>query len=312
VKISIIICTYTLERLNDLFELLESVKRQSYKDFDILIVVDGNRELYDLLSSRLNSWHADNIKVILNEVNKGLSYSRNRGINSASGDVIAFIDDDATADEHWLQNLASVYKDFDAVGVGGKVLPLWLNGASDYFPEELYWIVGATHSSFLETEKLSHVRNLFGGNMSFKRGIFKKVGLFNQDFGRKANFQIQAEETEFCMRLTTKLGKEVIYNPKAIVYHKVFPARTKMRFLIRRAFWQGYSKSLLSSMYKSDALSAESAYLRRAMVRIYGGSLRKFFKDPSKTLKQLFMFSIVLAAVAGGYLYFFLPIGRRS
>ena len=61
--------------------------------------------------------------MILNEKNLGLSESRNKGIKGAKGDIIAFFDDDAVADVDWLKELERMYMEYDAIAVGGKLLP---------------------------------------------------------------------------------------------------------------------------------------------------------------------------------------------
>jgi len=63
------------------------------------------------------------VKVILNEKNLGLSESRNKGTKEAKGDIIAFFDDDAVADEDWLKELGRMYKEYDAIAAGGELLP---------------------------------------------------------------------------------------------------------------------------------------------------------------------------------------------
>ncbi|MCD6456295.1 MAG: glycosyltransferase family 2 protein, partial [Methanophagales archaeon] len=100
---SIILCTHRSERYEDFVEAIDSLNAQSYENekLEIVVVVDGNRELYDrILKSGIEE--ADKVKgkvkVILNEENLGLSESRNKGIKEAKGDVIAFFDDDAVAD----------------------------------------------------------------------------------------------------------------------------------------------------------------------------------------------------------------------
>ena len=74
-------------------------------------VVDGNRELYDKIL-KIGIEEADKVKgevkVILNEENWDLSESRNKGIKEAKGDIIAFFDDDAVADEEWVRELVRI------------------------------------------------------------------------------------------------------------------------------------------------------------------------------------------------------------
>ncbi|MCD6456685.1 MAG: glycosyltransferase family 2 protein [Methanophagales archaeon] len=124
-KASIILCTHRSERYEDFVEAVDSLLSQSYNDLEIVVVVDGNRELYNrIVKSGIEE--ADKVKgkvkvkVILNEKNLGLSKSRNKGIKEAKGDVIAFFDDDAVADEDWLKELERMYREYDAIAAGGN------------------------------------------------------------------------------------------------------------------------------------------------------------------------------------------------
>ncbi|MEA2033250.1 MAG: glycosyltransferase family 2 protein [Euryarchaeota archaeon] len=125
-KASIIICTHRSDRYEDFVEAINSLKAQSYENekLEIVVVVDGNRELYErILKSGIEEVDKTEVKVILNEKNLGLSESRNKGIKEAKGDVIAFFDDDAVADENWLRELVRLYEEKDAIAAGGKLLP---------------------------------------------------------------------------------------------------------------------------------------------------------------------------------------------
>jgi len=78
-KASIILCTHRSERYEDFVEAINSLLSQSYNNLEIVVVVDGNSELYDrILKSGVEE--ADKakgkVKVILNEENMGLSESR--------------------------------------------------------------------------------------------------------------------------------------------------------------------------------------------------------------------------------------------
>ena len=289
-----------MERFSDLFEMLASLKRQSYKNLEILLIVDGS-ELYKKITNHLQVLDEINITCFLNEKNYGLAYSRNIGVKRACGDVIAFIDDDTLADINWAQEIIWTYEKFGPIGVGGKLLPLWIGVKPDYFPEELYWIVGATHKGFSETEETKETRNTFGANMSFRREVFEKIGLFNEGFGLNKTLQMQAEETEFSVRAARQLRRKILYNPNAVVYHKVSQGKTSLRYILNRAFWQGYSKHYLNSIYRSNTLSTESKYLNHLM-KFYLNSIKSFTLKPSKTLKQIFVVTAVIMVTGFGYI----------
>jgi glycosyltransferase involved in cell wall biosynthesis len=105
-KLSVIVCTHDRRRLDDLDDCIQSLLNQNYDDFEIIIVVDHNEELFRVVSAK----HVDvsNIKVLLNNACKGLSASLNIGISQSKGKIVCSIDDDAKADEDWLKQLVGV------------------------------------------------------------------------------------------------------------------------------------------------------------------------------------------------------------
>lgn len=250
-KVSVIVCTHNSKMEPHLLECIESLQNQVYPT-DIICIVDGDKEYYNSLRGKLNS----SVKLCLNEENKGLSYSRNRGVKESEQEIIAFIDDDAVADKYWTQELAKEYWD-GSISVGGKILPLWSDKKPVWFPEEFYWMIGATHKGFSESK--GEVRNTFGSNLSFKKDIFISLGGFREDYGMRAKGQLQGAETELCDRMGNKYGQGVMYNPNAVIYHKVFDNRLKLFFLLKRAYWQGYSKAIMG---KESKLKEERKFLR--------------------------------------------------
>ena len=212
-KASIIICTHRSERYEDFEEAINSLLSQSYNNLEIIVVVDGNKELYDKILKR--GIEVD--KIILNEKNLGLSESRNRGMKEAKEDVIAFFDDDAVADENWVREIARMYEEEDAIAAGGLLLPKWVTKKPKFLPEEYYWLIGATHKGF--PEEITEVRNTFGSNLSFKADVLRELDGFRSEMGVKGRGLLQGEETELCERMREKFGRGVVYNPDAIVYH---------------------------------------------------------------------------------------------
>ncbi len=289
--VSIIICTHRSERYGDFKEAINSLLSQSYNNLEIIVVVDGNKELYDkILKSGIKA-----NKITLNEKNLGLSESRNRGIKEAKGDIIAFFDDDAVADKNWIKELVKMYEEKEAIAAGGKLLPKWVSKKPRLLPEEYYWLIGATYKGF--PEEVTEVRNTFGSNLSFKADVLKALGGFRGEMGVKGKGLLQSEETELCERMKGKFGRGVVYNPDAVVYHKVFPDRLKMRFLLRRAFWQGYSKRVMKE--QGYSISEEEKFVKSLF-----GSIAGRVKAKSVVAFGQLIFLLVFTSTAGlGYIF---------
>lgn len=299
-KVSVVICTYTEEMYDHFQEAVESVLNQTYDDVELVLVSDGDEQLYE----RIQADYGDHPNVVThcNEENVGLSESRNNALEYVTGEVVAFLDDDAIADERWIEELVSVYERRDAIAVGGKMTPIWVAGKPRYLPEEFYWLVGVTHRGFAEPGE--EVRNTFGSNISFRTWVFEDLGGFESQVGRRDEKNLQAEEPEFGARMREAYGQGVVYNPSAMVGHKVFEFRTRKRWLLERAFWQGYSKRAMETIVSDEASAEESAFLGQLLFEFVPDRLRGLVTDPSTTKAiQLVSLFVLTATVGVGYCY---------
>lgn len=303
--VSVIVCTHSLGNYQNLIDAVDSLLNQTHKEIEIIIVVDGNQELYERIVKVYDA--QGNVKVMVTEESLGAFGAGNVGVKAAQGDVIAFLDDDAVGEKRWIENLVDTYEKSDAISVGGKVLPVWVSGKPDYFPEELYWLVGVTEDRILEREDVVEVRNTFGVNMSFKREVFDKIGLFNEKLGfaKRGTSYMQGAEPEFALRMKNRLGQGVIYNPEAIVYHKIPPSKAKPRILLRRSFYQGYSKALLKKLSLSpETLTTEKSYLKDLLFRYIPRRIKRVFSSNSiKEIKKLSLLAAAILSVGLGFVY---------
>lgn len=299
-KVSVVVCTYSEDMYEHFQEAVESILSQTYDDIELVLVSDGNDELYDRIETDYGDY--PEIKTHCNEENLGLSGSRNRALEYVTGDVVALIDDDAIADEQWVEELVSVYENSNAIAAGGKMTPRWVAGKPAFLPEEFYWLVGVTHRGFAEPGE--EVRNTFGSNISFRTWVLEELGGFETQVGRQGDQNLQAHETEFCARMREEYGQGVIYNPDAIVEHKVFGYRTDKQWLLERAFWQGYSKRAMETIVSEDASAEESAFLKQLVLEFVPSRLKSLVKTPKvNEAVQLVSLFILTGIVGVGYLY---------
>lgn len=297
--VSVVCCTYDETMYGAFQDAADSVLNQTYPDIELIIVVDGSNSVYKRAQKDYGS--KSEVAIHCNEQNQGLSASRNVGLEMASGEVVAFIDDDAVADEQWIENLVHVYENKDVVAVGGKMAPDWINNKPSYLPSEFYWIIGVTHRGF--PDQPQEVRNTNGSNISFYRYILEDLDGFDESLGRQGSGQIQAEETELCIRLRRETGYRVWYEPNAIVSHKVFNYRTKPAFVFRRAFWQGYSKSVIERKFEETG-NSERQFLSQLIKIFIPSRTSDLLHSPSiKEFIQLCMVFLLTITVGVGYIY---------
>lgn len=299
-KVSVVIATYAPERFDDFVEAVRSIQEQTYDRVELVLVIDGNDEVCDMATQTFSE--DTDLTIHCNETNEGLSYSRTKGVEEATGDVIAFLDDDAVADPDWIAELVRGYEETDAIAVGGPTVPEWMTERPPYLPEEYFWLIGANYEQRLEP--WTEVRNTNGSNMSFRSEVFAEIGGFDQQFGLTSDSQIQSEETEFAIRMQETFGKGVLYHPDAVVAHKIYAYRTDPWWLCNRAFWQGYSKRKLSDQTNENIDSAESDFLKLLVTDAVPSRIRGLQDDFAMSgIQQLVMVLLLTVCVGTGYLY---------
>jgi len=296
--ISVVISTYTIDRFKYVSNCIESLERQTLPPKEIILVLDPSRPLQKYYTSRITG----NVKVMIPE-RTGLSNARNVGVKGAISRIVAFIDDDAVAAEDWLQNLVKNYDNPKVLGVGGIIKPMWEDGSPSWFPEELYWIVGCSYRGLPESK--SYVRNPIGCNMSFRKDIFERVGCFKPDVGRVGKKLSAGEEVVLSTRILREIpGSKILYDPSAVVYHKVPKERVSLGYVLKRSFHQGIAISMFSSM---GILTTESSYLKYLLKTSIPSRLKHIYR--LKNLLQLLLLVTSMCAVLAG---FFIGSLRRS
>jgi hypothetical protein len=182
------------------------------------------------------------------------------------------------------------------------MVPAWVAGEPAFLPEEFYWLVGVTHRGFAEGP--GEVRNTNGSNISFRAETFEALGGFDTDVGgRKGDNHLQGGETELCARLRSEYGVGVQYDPEAVVAHKIFDYRTDPRWLVERAFWQGYSKRGMQK-FVPESTGEEGEFLADLLTEFVPARARDLVADPTSTkLLRLLMVFVLTGAVGAGYCY---------
>jgi hydroxymethylpyrimidine pyrophosphatase-like HAD family hydrolase/GT2 family glycosyltransferase/adenine/guanine phosphoribosyltransferase-like PRPP-binding protein len=266
--LTVIICAYTMDRWDDLNAAVDSVHAQTRLPEETILVVDHCPQLAERAARQLTG-----IRITASRGTPGLSGARNTGIAEAHGEIIAFLDDDATADPRWAEHLLAGYRDPNVIGVGGAIRPRWDRPRPAWFPTEFDWVVGCTYTGM--PAETGPVRNLLGANMSFRREILDGSGGFRTDLGRVGAKPLGCEETDLCIRASrSHPGGVLLYDPAASVSHHVPNQRATWTYFRARCYAEGQSKAAMTRRTgTARALSAERSYLTRTIPRALRAAL---------------------------------------
>ncbi|HEY3485548.1 MAG TPA: glycosyltransferase, partial [Ilumatobacteraceae bacterium] len=216
-RVSVVICTYN--RADGLRDTLRSLQLQRHGDFEV-VVVDGPST--DHTESVLSEF-GTTIKVVHNAA-ANLSISRNLGIRAASGELVAFIDDDALPEPSWLEQILPAFADDEVAGTGGIVLDhtgmrlQYRYSASNRFGESTY----ADDEPFdaFCTPGAFTFPYLQGTNAVFRRDALARIGVFDE------TFDFYLDETDVCCRLVDA-GFVLRQLADAPIHHKYLPSATR-------------------------------------------------------------------------------------
>ncbi|WP_320781368.1 glycosyltransferase family 2 protein [Streptomyces sp. CRN 30] len=269
--VSVVICVYTEDRWEDILAAVASVRAQVRPAREILLVVDHNPTLLDRLAKEYEEDGGDDgtgeVRVLANAGPRGLSAGRNTGIAASRGEIVAFLDDDAVAERDWLRYFASGYADPRVLAVGGRTVPVWESGRRPlWFPEEFDWVVGAAYKGLPPGR--ARVRNVLGGNASFRRTAFEVAGGFATGIGRDGGKRpLGGEETELCIRIgRARPDAVLLFDNRAVIHHRVPAARERFAYFRTRTYAEGLSKALVArSVGAGKGLESERRYTTRVL-----------------------------------------------
>ncbi len=268
---SIIICTYN--RSASLIDTLESLTHMAVPkgtDWEIL-VVDNNSS--DSTKGRVENFirkgHS-NVRYLF-EGTQGKAHALNRAISEATGEVLAFTDDDALVDGDWLSLIVETFDRYNPDCVGGKVVPLWLADRPVWLTDNLLNVLAMLdygdeiYELAWRTDQM-----LYGVNFAFKKEFFDNHGLFNTELCARGAGN---EDHELFQRLRQAHGR-AIYHPGIVVRHKVFPERMKKSYFRTWHFLVGRDRAKLRSDTRFKLLGIEGY-----MIRNFLGVAGKFFRS---------------------------------
>jgi len=215
-KISVVVCTFNGSRT--IRECLEGIGKLRYPNYETIVVDDGSTDGAGDIAAEYD------VRLVRTE-NQGLSAARNLGWQSATGEIVAYIDDDARPDPDWLTYLAAAFLKEDYAGVGGPNIPVPDDGDT---ANCIANSPGGPAHVLLSDCEAEHIP---GCNMAFRRNWLEAINGFDPQF-RQAG-----DDVDVCWR-TRERGGKLGFSPAAMVWHHY--RRTV------RAYWKqqmGYGKA---------------------------------------------------------------------
>jgi O-antigen biosynthesis protein len=215
-RISVVVCSYNGERT--IADCLDGLRELQYPDFEVIVVDDGSTDATAAIARQYGF-------APIMTAHRGLSHARNVGIEAATGEIVAFIDDDARPDRHWLTYLAVTFLRTDHVGVGGPNIAPPGDGV---IAEGVANAPGGPVHVLLSDQEAEH---LPGCNMAFRKANLQAIGGFD------LQFRTAGDDVDICWRLR-QAGGTLGFSPAALVWHH---RRDSVR-----AYWrqqQGYARA---------------------------------------------------------------------
>jgi glycosyltransferase involved in cell wall biosynthesis len=219
-KISVIVCTYNGARtIRDCFE---GLRRLDYPSFEVIVVNDGSTDATPDIAREYG------FRVISGR-NHGLSHARNVGLRAASGEIVAYIDDDAYPDPDWLRYLAVGFLGSAHAGIGGPNLPPPGDGL---VAESVANAPGGPIHVLLSDREAEHIP---GCNMAFRRKALLAIGGFDPQF------RTAGDDVDVCWQLREQ-GLTLGFHPGAVVWHH---RRNSVRTYLKQQMGYGRAEALL-------------------------------------------------------------------
>jgi glycosyltransferase involved in cell wall biosynthesis len=223
-KVSVIVCCYNAESTLD--ECLKSLSNLRYPSCEVIVIDDGSNDATYEIATRFN------IRCT-RVANGGLSAARNLGIEISTGEIVAFIDSDAYADQDWLYYLVSALEEHGAAAVGGPNLSPLSDGFIAQCVDES---PGNPTCVLVDNQAAEHIP---GCNMAFCKEIFKSVGVFD------AQHRAAGDDVDLCWRILVA-NRKIVYHPSALVWHH---RRPTIKAYLRQQRGYGFAEAHLQRRY---------------------------------------------------------------
>jgi GT2 family glycosyltransferase len=210
--ISVIIPNYNgLHHLQDCYD---SLKKQSYKDFEIFLVDNNSSDD----SIKFTEENYPEVKIIRFNYNSGFAIAVNQGIKVSASEFVLLLNNDTECDVNFLSEMLSGMKDKETGSVACKMINFdkrdTIDDAGDFIKAKgSPYARGYGVQDIGQFDRDEYIFGACAGAALYRKEVFDKIGYFDEDFFA------YYEDVDFSFRMQL-FGYKCYYNPKAVCYHK--------------------------------------------------------------------------------------------
>ena len=219
-RISVVVCTHNGVRT--IRDCCTGLRRLDYPDLEVIVVDDGSTDATAAIVQEYGF-------RLIRTANRGLASARNTGFLVASGEIIAYLDDDASPDPQWLKYLAATFMSTRHAAVGGpNIAPPGDGPIADCVARA----PGGPVHVLLSDREAEHIP---GCNMAFRRSALAAIDGFDPQF------RAAGDDVDVCWRLKER-GRTIGFHPAAMVWHH---RRNSVRAYWKQQIGYGRAEAML-------------------------------------------------------------------
>ncbi|MBN1262265.1 MAG: glycosyltransferase family 2 protein [Anaerolineae bacterium] len=258
-------------------DCLDSLRRQTFDDFETLVVDNGSTDAsFDVLA------RYPEVRVLALGKNRGFTGACNAGFQAAAGDIQVLLNNDTEVDAHWLAALAPAFAVHPEVGFVASKMLLFdrrdtFHTAGDYVTPD-----GSAHNRGVwqkdegQYDHPAYVFSACGGSAAYRRTMLEATGLLDDDFF------FSMEDVDLAWRAQLA-GWRCLYAPSGVVYHKLkasgggatasyYDGRNRIYVLVKNYpgdLWRAHRGEVLNAQWSIvwEALKAWRGKAARATLR---------------------------------------------
>jgi glycosyltransferase involved in cell wall biosynthesis len=239
IRISAVICTHN--RASFLRSALQSLMTQSLDPSAYEILIVDNASTDDTRSVVDSERRGLPLLRYVHEGTVGVSRARNTGWRNAHAALVAYLDDDAIAEPHWLERMLRFLESTmpQPGAVGGKIEPIWARPRPAWLSDEMARALTVVDWSD-EVIVLKPDQWIVASNVGFPRRVLEEIGGFRADLGRQGPRLLSNEENLARIQIEAR-GYRCYYHPEIVVQHHMHASRISQSWFKKRLYWQGVS-----------------------------------------------------------------------